>query len=35
MIIGGLSQNEIVEIINSCTYVGLSAKLKLTEYKKI
>ena len=35
MIMGGLSQNEIVEIINSCTYVGLSAKLKLTEYKKI
>ena len=35
MIMGGLSQEEIVEIINSNTYSGLSAKTKLQEYKKI
>ena len=35
MVIGGLSQNEIIEIINSNTYSGLSAKAKLQEYKKI
>jgi hypothetical protein len=35
MIMGGLSQEEIVEIINSNTYNGLSAKTKLQEYKKI
>ena len=35
MIMGGLSQEEIFEIINSNTYNGLSAKTKLQEYKKI
>ena len=35
MIMGGLSQEEIVEIINSNTYNGLSANTKLQEYKKI
>ena len=35
MILGGLTQNEVVEIINSNTYSGLSAKAKLQEYKKI
>ena len=34
MIMNGMTQNEIVEVINSCTYSGLSAKLKLQEYKK-
>ena len=34
MILNGMTQNEIVEVINSCTYSGLSAKLKLQEYKK-
>ena len=29
------AQEEIVEIINSNTYSGLSAKTKLQEYKKI
>ena len=35
MVLGGLTQEEIVEIINSNTYSGLSAKAKLQEYKKI
>lgn len=35
MIMSGLTVDEVVDIINSCTYNGLSAKLKLTEYKKI
>lgn len=35
MIQSGLTSEEVVGIINSCTYTGLSAKLKLTEYKKI
>lgn len=35
MIQGGLTSEEVVGIINSCTYTGLSAKLKLKEYKKI
>ena len=35
MILGGLTQNEVVEIINSNNYSGLSAKAKLQEYKKI
>ena len=35
MILGGLTQEEIVEIIDSNTYSGLSAKAKLQEYKKI
>ena len=34
MIQGGLTQDDIVEIITSNTYNGLSAKAKLTEYKK-
>jgi len=35
MIMKGLKKEELVEIIDSCTYKGLSAKLKLQEYKKI
>ena len=35
MIMKGLKKEELVEIIDSCTYEGLSAKLKLQEYKKI
>jgi len=35
MIQSGLTSEEVVGIINSCTYSGLSAKLKLKEYKKI
>jgi len=35
MIVSGLKQSEIVDIINTCTFEGLSAKLKLMEYKKI
>jgi len=35
MIVSGLEQSEIVDIINTCTFEGLSAKLKLMEYKKI
>ena len=35
MVLSGLSQDEIVDIITSNTYKGLSAKAKLTEYKKI
>jgi hypothetical protein len=35
MVLGGLTQEEIVEIIDSNTYSGLSAKAKLQEYKKI
>jgi hypothetical protein len=35
MVKGGLEVDEIIDIINSCTYTGLSAKLTLTEYKKI
>ena len=34
MIQGGLTQDEIVEIITSNTYSGLSAKTKLSEYKR-
>jgi len=34
MIQSGLTQDELVEIITSNTYTGLSAKTKLTEYKK-
>ena len=34
MIQGGLNHNELVEIITSNTYSGLSAKTKLTEYKR-
>ena len=34
MIQGGLTQDDVVEIITSNTYNGLSAKAKLTEYKK-
>ena len=34
MILGGLSSNDIVDIITSNTYNGLSAKTKLMEYKK-
>ena len=36
MIMNGMTQNEIVEVINSCTYSSfLSAKLKLQEYKNM
>jgi hypothetical protein len=35
MIVSGLRQSEIVDIINTCTFEGLSAKLKLMEYKRI
>jgi hypothetical protein len=35
MVKGGLEVDEIIDIINSCTYTGLSAKLTLMEYKKI
>lgn len=35
MIMKGLSESEIVEIINRNTVYGLSAKLQLMEYKKI
>jgi hypothetical protein len=35
MIMSGLSQSEIIDIINACTFEGLSANLKLMEYKKI
>ena len=34
MIQGGLTTDDVVEIITSNTYNGLSAKAKLTEYKK-
>lgn len=34
MVRSGLSREEVVDIINSCTYKGLSAKVKLMEYKK-
>tara|TARA_Y100000593_G_scaffold12595_1_gene23267 strand:- start:16423 stop:17460 length:1038 start_codon:yes stop_codon:yes gene_type:complete len=34
MIQGGLSQDEVVDIITSNTYNGLSAKTKLSEYKR-
>ena len=34
MIMSGLSQSEVVEIINNCSLTGLSAKLQLTEYKR-
>ncbi len=35
MVIKGLSESEIIEIINRNTVYGLSAKLQLMEYKKI
>jgi hypothetical protein len=35
MIMKGLTQSEIVDIIDTCTFEGLSAKIKLMEYKKI
>ena len=34
MVLNGLSQDEIVDIITSNTYSGLSAKVKLKEYAK-
>jgi hypothetical protein len=34
MIMDGLSQTNILDIINTSTFDGLSAKLKLMEYKK-
>ena len=34
MIMSGLSESEVVEIINRNTVKGLSAKLQLVEYKK-
>ena len=33
MIQSGISESELIDIINDCTTFGLSAKLKLTEYK--
>ena len=35
MILNGLTEEEVKSIINECTVTGLSAKLKLQEYKKI
>ena len=35
MIMSGLSESEVVDIINSNTVYGLSAKMQLMEYKKI
>ena len=35
MRLSGLTTEQIVEIIDSCTYSGLSAKLKLQEYRKV
>lgn len=35
MIQSGLSSEDVIDIISSCTFDGLSAKLKLKEYKKI
>lgn len=35
MRLSGLTTEQIVEIIDSCTYTGLSAKLKLQEYRKV
>jgi hypothetical protein len=35
MIMSGLSESEVLEIINRNTVQGLSAKLQLVEYKKI
>ena len=35
MILNGLTEEEVKSIINACTVTGLSAKLKLQEYKKI
>lgn len=34
MIRSGLSRDDVIDIINSCAYQGLSAKVKLMEYKK-
>ena len=34
MIMDGLSQTNVLDIINTSIFDGLSAKLKLTEYKK-
>ena len=35
MILNGLTEEEVKSIIDECTVTGLSAKLKLQEYKKI
>ena len=35
MIQSGISESDMVDIINNCTSFGLSAKLKLTEYKRV
>jgi len=35
MIMKGLTTEDILDIINTCTCAGLSAKLKLMEYKKV
>ena len=35
MIQSGLTSEDVIEIINSNSFTGLSAKLKLKEYKKI
>lgn len=35
MIQSGISESDMVDIINNCTTFGLSAKLKLTEYKRV
>ena len=34
MVINGLTEEEIISIIDDCTYEGLSAKLNLKEYRK-
>jgi hypothetical protein len=34
MILNGLTNDEVVDIIDNCTYTGLSAKAKFMEYKK-
>ena len=34
MIQSGLTSEDVIEIINSNSFTGLSAKLKLKEYKK-
>ena len=35
MVLNGIPSEEIVNIINECSYSGLSAKAKLMEYKKV
>ena len=35
MVLNGLTQDEILSIINECSYSGLLAKAKFMEYKKV